>query len=110
MNKVLLVGRLGKDIELKTPKKNMSVARFNLATDGGKDESGEKITHWVPVCVWNQAADYLDQYAKKGDRIEVEGYIKTDSYDKDGKTVYTTEVTATRVSILGDREDNSRRR
>lgn len=103
MNKVLVVGRLGQAIELKGNDK-VSWTRFSVACDHGKDKDGNKLTDWVPVVAFNQSAEYLDQYAEKGDRVEVEGRVTTSSYEKDGETRYYTEVTADRVSILFEKK------
>lgn len=104
VNKVILVGRLGKDAETKFTPGGVSVSRFSVATSRRwKDQqSGEwkEETDWTDVTLWRQEG--LAPYLTKGKQLYVEGRLQTRSYeDKDGKKVYRTEVVADEVILLG---------
>lgn len=107
MNKVILIGRLGKDAEVKWTPSGVSVTRFSLATsERWKDkQSGEwkEETEWHNVTQWR--AEALAQHLTKGKAICVEGKIKTRSYeDKDGQKRYSTEIVAEKVEFVGDKQ------
>ncbi|HVW07231.1 MAG TPA: single-stranded DNA-binding protein [Bryobacteraceae bacterium] len=104
VNKVILVGHLGRDAETKFTPGGAAVTRFSVATNRrGKDQqSGEwkEETNWTNVVLWR--AENLANYLTKGKQVYVEGRIQTRSYDdKDGKKVYATEVVADDVILLG---------
>ena len=87
MNKVILVGRLTKDPELRRNQNNSAVCRYTLAVDRGKDKTD------FPRCVaFGKAAEFADKYFKKGMRVAVSGRLETGSYTKGEEKVYTTEV------------------
>lgn len=98
MNEVTLLGRMTRDAEVKKTSTGKSFCRITVACDRfGR----EKETDFVPVVVWNQSADYLGNYGRKGSLIAVQGNIRTGSFqNKDGQTVYTTDVAATRVQLI----------
>ncbi len=101
MNLVALVGRLTKDVELLKTPQGKSVARFTLAC-----KTRER-TDFIPCIAWNQTADYLSNYAKKGAMVSGNGHITTGSYDgKDGKKVFTWEITLESASILVNKQEN----
>lgn len=105
MNKVILIGRLTKDPEVRYTGDNMAVASFTVAIDR---QSKEKKTDFPRVTVFGKQAENCERFLKKGRLVGVEGSIATGSYeDKDGKKVYTTDVSASRVEFLewGDKED-----
>ncbi len=108
VNKVILVGHLGRDAETKYTPSGAPVTRFAIATsrrwkDQQTNEWKEE-TNWTNVVVWRQEA--LANYLTKGKQIYVEGRLQTRSYDdKDGKKVYSTEVIADDVILLGGRGD-----
>jgi len=106
INKVILVGNLGREAETKFTPSGVPMTRFSVATSRRwKDQqSGEwkEETDWTNVVLWRQ--ENLGQYLTKGKQVYVEGRIQTRSYDdKDGKKVYTTEVVADDVILLGGR-------
>lgn len=108
VNKVILVGRLGKDAETKFTPSGVPVTRFSVATNRRwKDQqSGEwkEETDWANVVLWRQ--ENVGQYLTKGKQVYVEGRLQTRSYDdKDGKKVYATEVVADDVILLGGRSE-----
>ncbi len=96
MNKVVLIGRLTKDPELRfTPGNGAAVTTVTIAIDRYNSKTGEREADFVPVVVWGKQAENLANYMTKGKRIAVSGRIQTRSYEgKDGKRVYVTEVVA----------------
>ena len=106
VNKVLLIGNLGRDAETKFTPSGAAVTRFSVATTRSwKDQQSnewKEETNWTNVVLWRQ--ENLANYLTKGKQIYVEGRLQTRSYDdKDGKKVYTTEVVADEVILLGGR-------
>lgn len=102
MNSVNLTGRMVRDAELKFTPSGKAIAGFTVAVNRGfKDkETGESTADFIKCTIWDKQAESLAQYTKKGSQVAVEGSIRTGSYEKDGKKVYTTEVQATRVEFL----------
>ena len=104
LNKVILVGRLGKDPEVRFTAGGKAVANFSIACDESyKDASGEKQkkTEWVNLVVWGNSVEaYVQPYLHKGDLIYVEGKLQTRSWEKDGVKKYTTEVNVTDIKGL----------
>ncbi len=105
VNKVILVGRLGKDPEVRHLENGATVANFSIATsETYKDrQTGEKReqTEWHNVVLWRGLAEVAEKYVKKGDMIYVEGKLRTRSWEKDGVTRYTTEVVGDNMTMLG---------
>lgn len=98
MNKVVLMGRVGKEIELRQVGEH-SMARFTLATS--KKIKGKDVTQWHSVQAWGRTAEVVNQYSGKGKRMIVEGEIQYDSWDKkDGTKAYSTTINANNVSII----------
>lgn len=108
MNKVILIGRITKEPELKTVgNDNISNLRFTLAVNRRlKDKNGERQADFISCVAWRNQADFISKYVKKGHQISVVGEIQTGSYEKDGVTVYTTDVLVSEVSSLEPRQDN----
>lgn len=105
MNVVILSGNLGRDPELSyTPQTQTACCRLSVAVARQKkDEQPD----WVRVTVWGRQAETTNQYCSKGSKIAVQGRITTGSYkDRQGNTVYTTEVTAERVEFLDSRNNH----
>lgn len=96
MNKVILIGRLTKDPELKfTPGSGTAVTTLTLAVDNYNSKSGEKTADFIPVVIWGKQAENTAQYMSKGSQIAVSGRISVRTYDaKDGTKRYVTEVVA----------------
>ncbi|MCD6365941.1 MAG: single-stranded DNA-binding protein [Bacteroidales bacterium] len=112
VNKVILIGNVGKDPEIRhIEANNVSVAKFPLATsETYKNKSGEKVTNteWHNVVVWRYLAEFAEKYIKKGNQIFVEGKITSRSYDdKEGNKRYITEIIADNIRLLGRRENNN---
>lgn len=110
VNKVILVGRLGKDPEVRHLDSGASVANFSLATtESYKDRTtGEKkeTTDWHNIVLWRGLADVAAKYLHKGDLIYIEGRIKTRSWEKDGVTRYTTEIIGDSMNMLHTKRTN----
>ncbi len=102
MNKVFLVGRLTKEVELRSTKNEKSVATFSLATDRRmKNAAGEKVSDFHNIVVWGSLADLCAKYLNKGDQASVVGEIQNRSYEaNDGSKRYITEVIADEVQFL----------
>ena len=93
MNKVVLIGRLTRDPELRYTSSNIPSARFSLAVDRPfTSQSGERETDFINIVVWRKQAENVKKYITKGSLVAVEGRIQTGSYEKDGQRVYTTDV------------------
>ncbi len=113
VNKVILVGRLGRDPETRFTGGGTAVANFSLATDESyKDKSGEKQkrTEWHKVVVWGKLAEIVQKYVGKGTLLYVEGKLQTRSWDdkKGGEKKYTTEIVADVARILdGGKKDGN---
>ncbi|WP_159637010.1 single-stranded DNA-binding protein [Sphingobacterium composti Ten et al. 2007 non Yoo et al. 2007] len=108
VNKVILVGHLGKDPELRYLEGNVSVASFPLATSETFNKDGRKVeqTEWHNIVMWRGLADVAAKYLTKGRLVYIEGKLRTRSYeDKEGVRRYTTEIVAESFNILGRKSD-----
>lgn len=105
VNKVIIVGRLGADPELKTLSSGQTVANFNLATsENWQDKDGKKQekTEWHRVVVWGRLAEICGKHLGKGRQVFVEGKLQTRSWeDQQGQKKYTTEIVANNIQFLG---------
>jgi single-strand DNA-binding protein len=103
-NKVMLIGNLGQDPEIKTTETGKKVTHFTLATDDGyKNAEGQKVseTTWHNIVAWNGLADVAGRFLKKGREVAVEGRIVYRSYeDKNGVTKYITEIVLNDLLLL----------
>ena len=111
LNKVLLIGNVGKDPEIRYVSDNLPVARFSVATSkkGFKTSDGNEVpekTEWHTIVCWRGLAKLAEQYIKKGTQVYVEGELQTRSWEKDGITRYTTEIMANEIQLLGRKADN----
>ncbi len=107
VNKVLLVGNLGKDPEIRHTPSGVAVATFSLATTSPfKDKDGNKPTEWHNIVAWRNLAEICGKFLTKGRQVYIEGRIQTRSYDdRDGNKRYITEIVAENMQMLGSRED-----
>ena len=109
VNKVILMGRLGADPELKTLSSGQAVANFNLATnDNWVDRDGQKQerTEWHRIVVWGKLAEICRQYLSKGRQVFVEGKLQTRTWeDQQGQKRYTTEIVANNIQFVGGAND-----
>ena len=108
INKVILVGHLGKDPEVRHLEGNVSVASFPLATSETYNKDGRKIeqTEWHNIVMWRGLADVASKYLQKGKLVYIEGKLRTRSFeDKEGHKKYTTEIVAENFTMLGRKSD-----
>jgi single-strand DNA-binding protein len=107
VNKVILVGRLGKDPEVRNLENGATVANFTMATsETYKDKAtGERkeITEWHNIVLWRGLAEIAAKYLHKGDQVYIEGKLRTRSWEKDNITRYTTEVVGDNMTLLGSK-------
>jgi len=109
LNKVIIIGHLGRDPELKDVG-STTVCNFSLAsTEKWKDKDGNKQerTEWHNVTLWGKQGEVVQKYCKKGDALYVEGRLQTDKYDKDGQTHYATKIIGERFQFMGKAKGNS---
>ncbi|UGU18227.1 single-stranded DNA-binding protein [Sinomicrobium kalidii] len=112
LNKVMLIGHLGDDVKMHYFEGGNSLGRFPLATNETyvNRQTGERVTNteWHNIVVRNKAAEVCEKYLSKGDKIYVEGRIKTRQWQgEDGNTRYSTEIQVTDFTFLSTRKDNS---
>ena len=104
LNKIMLIGRLGKDVELRHTASGTPVATFSLATsEKTKNKSGEyeEKTEWHNIVLWQKQAELAAEYLAKGSQVYIEGRIQTRKWqDKDGNDRYTTEIIGDRLQFL----------
>jgi single-strand DNA-binding protein len=107
VNKVILVGTVGKDPEAFELNSGTTLTKFSMATsESWKDKNtGEKkeVTEWHRISIFGKLGDIAEQYVKKGSKLYIEGKLKTSSYEKDGVTRYTTEIVADSMQMLDSR-------
>jgi single-strand DNA-binding protein len=112
VNKVVLLGRLGKDPEVKYTPQGTPVAKFTLATNERfKDKSGEwqDRTEWHNVTAWQRTAEIVGEYLKKGSQVYIEGSLRTHSWDDktSGQKKYMTEIVVNELILLGGRGEGA---
>ncbi len=111
VNKVILLGNLGKDPEIRTLESGTKLARISIATnDYFKNKSGESIerTEWHNVILWRQRAELAEKFLQKGSQVYIEGRLQTRQWDdKDGNKRYTTEIIADVVNLVGGKPSGS---
>lgn len=111
INKVILVGNLGKDPEVRYLEKDVAVANFSIATTERAFtlQNGTQVperTEWHNIVAWRGLASYAEKYLKKGSQIYVEGKLQTRSYEKDGIKRYNTEIYAETIQMLGKKPES----
>jgi len=108
VNKVILIGNLGADPELRHLPSGISVCGLRIATtENWKDQSGikQEKTEWHRVTAWGATGENCAKYLSKGRSVYIEGRLQTTKYEKDGQTRYSTDITATHVVFLGGGKD-----
>ena len=108
MNQVILIGRLARDPELRyTPNTQSAICRFTIAVDRPRRQGEDAGADFIRITVWGRQAETCDRYLSKGRQVAVQGRIQTGSYkNREGVTVYTTDVVADRVEFLGSGQNN----
>ncbi len=104
LNKVMLLGNLGADPELKMTQGGQSVLKLRLATTEtylDKNQTRQERTEWHSVTLWGKRGEALSKFLTKGERIFVEGSLRTSSYEKNGEKRYSTEINATNIILAG---------
>ena len=113
INRVVLVGRLTRDVEVRKTASGLSVATFTVACDRrmarGQDGNNQQSADFIGCVAWRQAADFLGSYARKGALVGVEGRIQTRNYDRDGQKVYVTEIVCDTVNLLESKSQSQSR-
>jgi single-strand DNA-binding protein len=107
LNRVQLIGRLGKDPEGRFTPTGKKVAVFSMAVSNrwkGQDGATKEATEWVNVEAWNRLAEICQEYLHKGSLVYVEGRLKTDRYEHEGETKYFTKVTALSMQMLDKKQ------
>ena len=110
VNKVIIVGNLGKDPEARALPSGDSVSNFSVATtESWKDKAGEKQEHteWHRVNAFGKLAEICNEYLKKGSAVYIEGKLRTRTWEQDGVKKYSTEVIADRMQMLGGRSEKA---
>jgi single-strand DNA-binding protein len=112
VNKVILVGHVGKDPEVRYLDKDVAVANFTLATTerGRTLQNGTQIperTEWHNIVAWRGLAEISEKYIRKGSQLYVEGRLQTRTWEKDGIKRYTTEIYAETINLLGKKPEHS---
>lgn len=108
INRVILVGRITKDPEIKSTQSNIPVVSFTLAVNRQfSDQSGEKQADFIQCVVWRKQAENLARFVKKGALLGIEGRIQTRQYEADNGMRYVTEVVCDSVQFLESKADNA---
>jgi len=107
INKVILVGNLGRDPEIRYTPSGVAVANFTVATterwkDKNSGEMQEK-TEWHRIVAWRRLGEICGEYLSKGRQVYIEGKLQTNQWEKDGVTRYTTEIVASEMKMLGSK-------
>jgi single-strand DNA-binding protein len=107
VNKVILVGNVGQDPEIRHLDSGVAVASFTLATSETYTKDGERITNteWHNIVAWRGLAGVVENYVKKGSKLYIEGKITHRQYEKDGQTKYFTEIVANNMVMLDSKKD-----
>jgi single-strand DNA-binding protein len=105
INKVILVGNVGRDVEFRATQGGQNLAKFSLATTDRrfKDENGNPRTEWHNIVAWGKLAEICDRYVTKGKQLYIEGQIRTRTYEQDGQKKYFTEIHMEQMEMLGSK-------
>ena len=103
INKVILVGNVGRDVEVRATQSGQNLAKFSLATTDRrfKDENGNPRTEWHNIVAWGKLAEICDRYVTKGKLLYIEGQIRTRTYEQDVQEKSFTEIYADQMEMLG---------
>lgn len=106
LNKVILMGRLTRDPELRSTPQGVSTCSFSLAVERNFKNGEERKTDFINCVAWRQTAEFMSKYFKKGSLMAIEGSIQTRSWDDDGKTRYATEVVVGQVYFADSKRES----
>ena len=108
VNKITLIGNVGRDPDIQETKSGTKVAHFSIATNrrlaAGSDE--EERTDWHRLTLWSKQAQFAEDYIRTGDRVYVEGRLEYDSYERDGVVIPTAEIHASEVLLLSSKSQS----
>lgn len=104
--KLILIGNLGKDVELKTTDSGAVIGKFSLATS--KKVKGESVSSWHNIIVFNKTAELCAKYIGKGSKVMIEGEISYRTYEKDGEKKYFTEIIGNNVQFLDSKGESQK--
>lgn len=107
MNKVILLGRLTKDPELKVTPSGVNVCSFSIAVNRRFAKEGQPDADFINCVAWRNTAEFIAKYFSKGKQIGIVGSLQTDKYEKDGQTHYKTDVLVDEAYFAGNNKDNS---
>lgn len=108
LNRVIIMGRITQDLEIRQTPSGTAVLRFNVAVDRTSKQGDEKQTDFISCIAWRQRAEFIAKYFSKGRMIALEGALRTGSYeDKNGVKHYTTDVNVDNVSFTGEKAQDS---
>jgi single-strand DNA-binding protein len=110
MNNVSLIGRITKEPEVRTfgkGKEAVDMCRFTLAVRDGKDRDGNERTQFISCAAWGAVVEIIEKYVSKGDMLAVDGKIVNNNYEKDGATVYQTEVRVNGIYLLPNSKNDT---
>jgi len=110
LNKVMIIGNLGKDPEIRYSQQGLAIVKFPIATseqwvDKNTGDRQEK-TEWHNIVAFGKQAELLEKYLSKGRQVYIEGRLQTSNYEKDGQTRYFTEIVVGNFQFLGGKQDN----
>jgi single-strand DNA-binding protein len=110
VNKAIVVGNLGKDVEMRFLNDGKAVANFSVATSEKWEKDGQKKerTEWHRIVAWGKLGELCGQYLSKGSKCYVEGKLQTREYEKDGVKRYSTEIVASEVMFLSEKAGSSK--
>ncbi len=103
VNRITLIGNVGRDPDIHETKNGTKVAHFSLATNRRASSDGEERTDWHRLTLWNKQAQFAEDYVRTGDRIYVDGRLEYDSYERDGVVIPTAEVIVREVVLLSSK-------
>ncbi|HSG46979.1 MAG TPA: single-stranded DNA-binding protein [Longimicrobiales bacterium] len=109
VNKIILVGHVGRDPEIRETQTGKKVANFSLATHRWSTAGGEEgeRTDWHRLTLWNKQAQFAEEYIRTGDRVYVEGRLEYDSYERDGVTIPSADIHVSEVVLLGSARERA---
>ena len=108
MNKTILKGNLIRDVELRYTQSNIAIAKFTIAVNRNtKNKDNKYDSDFISCVAYQNTAEFISKYFKKGSGILVEGHIQTGTYEKDGKKIYTTDVVVERVEFVDKLENKT---
>ena len=108
VNKIILIGHVGRDPELRETQSGTKVANLSLATNHTMNAAGDaerERTDWHRLTLWNRLAVFAEEFVKTGDRVYIEGRLEYDSYERDGVTIPTAEVNVRELVLLSPRRE-----